>query len=339
MSRDRDHSHPTDAFGLPEGLLAAIVCAVLLVGLFAFVSAAAPMPPAEYTAALTTFALLTVGVALPGCAAVYDTLGRTVRTNRGAALTLVAVIPTLFIAYAFAVRELTWQGAVGATLFVAVPFLAFSLAGTGRAPTLLDAVALVYLLVSLAFGLVPALTLPQQSGLVAFFQYALIPLLLLLFAMRGWPGLGYTWHVTLAELRDAAVAGVVALACFVLVGLGSGQLAAPQFVAPTASELVLGVFGAYFFMALPVELLLRGGVQNGLERALRGPMGATAAWVALVVSGILTGLIGLALNGGVIGVLTYILAGLAAAWTYKRTGKVAASALAHTIVPLWFVVV
>lgn len=330
MSRERDRSHPTDAFGLPEGLLAAIVCALLLIVVFAVVSAATPMPPAEYWAALTTFALLALGATLPGCAALYDALGRAVRRDWRALAALAALVPALYAAYALAVRELTPAGLGAAVAFAAVPALAFGAARGSRTPGVLDFVALGYLGVSLAFGLLPTLTLPQQGGLVPFFQLALIPLLLLLFAWRGWPGLGFTWHLGGHELRDALVAALPAILAVVAVGLLSGALG----LAPVGGgRLVTLAVSAYFFTALPAELLLRGGVQNGVERALRGPMGDTAPWVALAVAAALSALVAFA-RVGLPGLLIGAVTGLAAGWAYRRSGKVTASAVTHFLI-LW----
>jgi membrane protease YdiL (CAAX protease family) len=332
MSRERDRSHPTDAFGLPEGLLAALVCALLLVGVFAIASSATPMPPAERWAALTTFTLLALGATLPGCAALYDALGRAVRRDWRALVALAALVPALYLAYALAVRELSAAGLGAAVLFAAVPALAFAAARGSRTPTPLDAVALGYLLVSLALGLLPRLTLPQQGGQVSFFQLAAVPLLLLLYAWRGWPGLGFTWHLSWRELRDALLTALAALAPLLLIGLAMGFAEAPQSAAAPPNPLVAAV-GAYFFAALPAELLLRGGAQNGLERALRGPMGSTASWVALAVAAALSGLAGYAQAGGDLrGLVVGALLGLAAGWVYRRTGKVTASTVTHTLV-------
>jgi hypothetical protein len=332
MSRERDRSHPTDAFGLPEGLLAALVCALLLVGVFAIASAATPMPPAERWAALTTFTLLALGATLPGCAALYDALGRAVRRDWRALAALAALVPALYLAYALAVRELSVTGLGAAYLFAGGPALALGGGGARRAPRLLDAVAIGYLLVSLALGLLPGLSLPQQGGLVSFFQLAVVPLLLLLYAWRGWPGLGFTWHLSWRELRDAMLAALAALALLLLIGLAMGFAEAPQSAVAPPNPLVAAV-GAYFFTAIPAELLLRGGAQNGLERALRGPMGSTAAWVALAVAATLSGLVGYAQGGGDLrGLVVGALLGLAAGWTYRRTGKVTASAVTYTLV-------
>jgi membrane protease YdiL (CAAX protease family) len=331
MSRERDTSHPTDTFGLPEGLLAAIVGALLLIGVFAVASSATPMPPAERWAALTTFALLAVGATLPGCAALYDGLGRTVRRDWRALAALAALVPALYAAYAFAVRELTLPGLGAALFFAAVPALAFAAARGSRLPRLADAVAIGYLLISLALWLLPRLSLPQQGGLVPFFQLAVVPLLLLLFAWRGWPGLGFSWHLSGRELRDALLAAVpvvlvIVVASFLGHTIGAG--------AASVGNVITSAVSAYFFAALPAELLLRGGAQNGIDRALRGPMGETARWVALAASAALSALVSLAQGGGpyiqIIGALT----GLAAGWTYQRTGKVTASAVTHMLI-IW----
>jgi membrane protease YdiL (CAAX protease family) len=104
---------------------------------------------------------------------------------------------------------------------------------------------------------------------------------------------------------------------------------------------------AYFFTALPAELLLRGGAQNGLARALRDRLGAAAPWLALAVSAALSALAGA--NGWLFWrgswmaypwIITIYGAaiGLAAGWTYQRTGKVTASAVTHALI-IWFLLI
>lgn len=329
MTRERDQRYPTDAFGLPEGLLAALVGLALLVGAFALATSVTPMPPAERWAALTTLVVLGVGATLPGCAALYDALGRVVRADVRAGLSLLAVVPALYAAYAWAVRELTVPGLVAAVLFAAVPGAAAAMVGQRRAPALPDIVAFIYIAASLWLGLLPRLTLPQQGGLVGFFQLASAPLLLLLYALRGWPGVGFTWHLSWKELRVAflaAIPAVLVVGAFYLLVVGGNGLGFGA-----GWRLVSGIVTSYFFVALPAELLLRGGAQNGLERALRGPMGARGRQVALLASALLSALAG-GLAGGVTGALIGAVVGLAAGWVYERTGKVTASAVTHTLI-------
>ncbi|MBX0329352.1 CPBP family intramembrane metalloprotease, partial [Oscillochloris sp. ZM17-4] len=92
--------------------------------------------------------------------------------------------------------------------------------------------------------------------------------------------------------------------------------------------------GAYFFTALPAELLLRGGLQNGVAQALRGRMGAAAGWVALGAVAALTAPLGLARGGGTYRLVADLLISLAAGWVYLRTGKVTASAVTHMFIAL-----
>lgn len=329
MSSERDRSHPTDAFGLPEGLLAAIVAALLLVGTFAIASGATPMPPSEYWAALTTFSILAVGMTLPGCAALYDALGQTVRRDWRALAALASLLPALYLAYAFAVRELSGDDLNVAIAFTAIPALAFGGTQGSRQPHILDAVAIGYLLISLSFaGLLPPLTLPQQGGLVGFFQLAVVPLLLLLYAGRGWPGLGYTWHLSGRELLEALVAGIVGAGAIATLArlLGDGGLG-------PGTNLFVRVVSLYFFVALPAELLLRGGAQNGLARALRGRMGGRGGIVTAIAGATaLTALGCYVLGAGrPASALDGIVLGLVAGWTYLQTGKVTASAVTTTI--------
>ncbi len=332
MAGQSDRRYPTDAFGLPEGLLAALIGALLLVGAFALASSSIAMPPSERWAALTTVTLLALGVTLPGCAALYDALGRSVRRAPRAGYALLAIVPALYAAYALAVRELTVADLTSACLVAGVPALALWRAGQQRQPTIFDGLALAYLAVSFWLGLLPELGLPQQGGLVSFFQLASVPLLLLLFALRGWPGVGYSWHLSGQELRDALLAAALGLLIVGATLLLLGALR-PPLVIPTAGTVLLSAVGAYFYTALPSELLLRGGIQNGLSRALAPTMGATGAFVALGL--VVLGWLGLGmLRGGWPGALAGAVVGAAGGWTYLRSGKVTAAAVSHALI-IW----
>ncbi|HMQ34960.1 MAG TPA: CPBP family glutamic-type intramembrane protease, partial [Chloroflexaceae bacterium] len=262
----------------------------------------------------------------------YDALGRTVRRDWRAGAALLALVPALYAAYAFSVRELALADLAAASFFAAVPALALWRADRSRQPTIFDALALAYLAASLWLGLLPALTLPEQGGLVGFLQLASVPLLLLLFAIRGWPGVGFTWHLSGRDLRDALLAGLAALLVALAAALAGGQLG-PAARTPSAGDVLLAAVGAYFFTALPAELLLRGGIQNGLARALAPTMGATGAWVALAAAAVLWAALGM-LRGGWPGLAYGAAVGAAAGWTYLRTGKVTAAAVTHALVAL-----
>lgn len=329
MSRGRDRNYPTDAFGLPEGLLAAIIGAVLLVGAFALTSAATPMPPSERWAALTTMVLLAAALTLPGCAALYDGLGRTLRRDWRATVTLLALVPALYSAYAQAVREFVVADALAAIFFAGVPALAFWRAGRSRQPTIFDALALSYLTVSLWLGLLPGLTLPQQGGLVRFLTLASAPMLLVLFAWRGWTGVGYSWHLRGSDLRDATLAALAGMAILVPVALLSNSAGGMGLI--TAGQLLMDAILTYFLVAIPTELLLRGGVQNGLARALSPGMGASGAFFALGTTAIMWAGLGM-LSGGWLGLLNGAVVGLAGGWVYLRTGKTTAAAVTHALI-------
>lgn len=331
LPKKDDWRYPTDAFGLPEGLLAALVGAALLVGMFAVASYPIPMSAAARSGSLTTFTLLALAVTLPGCAALYDGLGRVVRHDLRAFAALLALLPVLYLAYAQTVRALDLGGVLAALAITVVPAATMVRVRAQRQPTPLDAIGLGYLAVALWLGLLPSLTLPEHMGLVGFFELASIPLLLLLFAVRGWPGVGYSWHLSRSELRTALLSGVVALLVVGGAGWASGALSLITPL-PTAGTLLLGAVAAYFFVALPAELLLRGGIQQGLARAMEGgSLDAASPWLALISAAMAWAALGM-LRGGWFGALVGAALGLAGGWTYMRTGKVTAAAVSHFVV-------
>jgi membrane protease YdiL (CAAX protease family) len=328
-------SREPDSIWRMSALAAALICAVLLISVFAFVSSATPMPPAERWAALTTFTLLTLAYTLQGSPGLYDALGQTVRRDWRAYAVLVALLPALYLAYSSAVGEFTVTGLGSAVLLALVPGVAFYAGRGQRRPVIFDWVATLYLWLSFALGLVPSLTLPQQGGLVGFFHFALVPLLLLALAARGWPGLGFTWFLRSRDLRDALLAGVVVAALAVFADSADVVL---QF---QALALLARVIELYFFVALPAELLYRGLIQNGISRSLAPLLPSArrdglAPAIGAVVAALAAASAQLIVGASPLDAAVVALAALGYGWVYTRSGKITASAVAHALV-LWII--
>ncbi len=338
---------PSDNFeperGPPPGLWAALVTALLLIAVFAFTTAQTTMPPGERWAALTMFGILALAYTLQGSIGIYDGLSRIVQADWRPFVVLLGLLPACYISYSLAVDEFAWRDLLVAVIFTALPAAAFWLGRGRRLPTLLDTVATFYLWMSVSLGLLPALSLPQQSGQVNFFAFASVPLLLLLLAARGWPGLGFSWHLSTRDLAQALLMALVVLLPTAVV-LATGPAAAPALFLPGALELFAGAIQSFFYVALPAEILFRGIVQNGLVRwfgamALRRGSAAqvlpAAQQAALAVAALLFALATLATMPGAWGrVALAALAGLGYGWVYQRTGKVTASAVTHALV-IW----
>lgn len=314
---------------LPEGLPAALVGAALLIASFVGFTLSAPLSSVERWAALTTFAVLALAVTLLGSAPLADVLGRTIRRDWRAYATLLAFIPVLYLACAGAVRLLTFGGLLRALVLTVLPALALWRAREARGLTLLDAVGLGYLWLVGAFNLWPDLALPVAGERVGFFTLAAMPLLIVLLAARGWPGLGYTWHLSGADLRSSLLGSLIGLALVAPARLAAG---AGAFGGTGVLPLIGAAIEAYFFVALPITLFDRGVVQQGVTRAL-------AAWprlapvVGIGVGAVLTGVRALSADPG-----AWALAAMAGAaavgygWVYWRTGKVTAAAVSQMLV-------
>lgn len=331
---------PAPRGNVPGSFWTALVCAALAIAAFAWATAGTVMPPAERWAALTVFSLLVLATTVQGSAEFFDALGQVVRRDLRALTTLLALLPVLYAAYSTLVREFRWEGLLVALAFAILPGLAFAHGHGQRTPTLLDAVAALYLLLSLEFGLVPALELPQQGGLVSFFRLSTVPLLLLLLAARGWPGLGFTWFMRGPDLR-AALLGASALLLPLGLALATGLVERGGAVPAPLDTLALAA-NTYFLTALPTELLLRGLVQNGLQKWLVGLLrrnagtlrvlwlaGPTAVGVAALIGGATTlQMPATALPGFWLAALAHLSFGL----VYQHTGKVTVSAVTHMLV-------
>lgn len=338
---------------LPKDWLTALLAALLLIAAFVLLTLPERMPAAERWAALTTFSVLALAYTLQGSPELYDGLGRTVRRSWGALGTLLLVMPVLYATYSLAVDRFLWQGLLAALAFVALPALLFAQSRQQRQPTLFDAAATLYILLVLLLDLVPTLTLPQQGGLIGFFDFATAPLLLLLLAARGWPGLGFTWFMSRNDLGYVlpwSLALVLVLAVIATVG-GISQFVPggfPPVLAPVVDELSLAVW-LYFAIALPQELLFRGLIQNGVERLAegwlwRGPgsfeqpglVGQfTPQRIGLTMSTLLFTLAALVSPlAEPSHWLLVLVAGLVYGRVYQQTGKVTVAAIPHALV-LW----
>lgn len=336
-----------------SGIITALVCAALMIGAFVLATAATSMPPAERWAALTTFSLLALAYALQGSPELYDRLGRTVQRNPRALVPLLLLLPALYISYSSAVGLFGWAGLLAALAFVLFPALLFWQSHRQRVPTLPDLAAALYLLLAIKLNLLPELQLPQQGGQVGFFAFGAVPLLLLLLAARGWPGLGFTWFMNWPDLGKALAGALALLAVLVPVALLAGFAELSTSVPAVLDILVLAV-GSYFLVALPQEVLFRGLLQNGIERFAeaklwRGPgslpqEGLAALLhprtISLVCASLIAGstyLLSPAPPPG--NVLLATIASLWYGWVYQHTGKVTVSAVAHMLVIWCWVIV
>ncbi|NJM05354.1 DNA/RNA nuclease SfsA [Candidatus Gracilibacteria bacterium] len=232
------------------GLTAALICAGILFTIFAFVSSATPMPPAERWAALTTFALLTLAYTLQGSPGLYDALGQAVRRDWRAYAVLVALLPALYLAYSSAVGEFTLAGLGSAVLLAAVPGVAFYAGRGQRRPVILDWVGHPVPLAQPGARPDSRTHFAAAGWLVGFFPFALAPLVLLTLAARGWTGLGFTWFLRGRDLRDALVVGIPLALLGVLLSPNGGPS-----LQPAALTILAQAVQTYFFVALPAELL------------------------------------------------------------------------------------
>jgi hypothetical protein len=257
-----------------------------------------------------------------------------VRRDWRALVTLAALVPVLYLAYSIGVGQFQLFGLLSATLFAALPTAALLRSAGARTPTSIDAVGLGYLWLSLQLGLLPMIGLPEQGALIGFFQMIAPPLLLLLMAARGWPGLGFTWFLSASDLRAALLASGALVAIIGALAWALGLIGAPASI-PGGGALLGAALAAYFFTALPAELLLRGVAQNGVARALaargwpRADQIGLAAGTALAIIGAL-----ISPGGGLRPALIAAVSSLGYGWVYLRSGKVTASAVPHMFVAL-----
>jgi membrane protease YdiL (CAAX protease family) len=256
------------------------------------------------------------------------------------------LIPALYISYSLAVDEFSWAGLLIALAFVTLPALVFLQSRARRLPTMFDLIATLYLLLSLELHLLPTLQLPQQGGQVHFFFLSLAPLLLLLLAARGWPGLGFTWFMNWRDLRTALLTAGGVLLLLSPLALAFNLVQPASSIPPTIAILT-GAVQTYFLIALPQEILFRGLIQNGIERFTDAKLwrGAGSASEQHSASLYNPRVISLGFAAVIAGstsltnpiappehVLLAVLAHLGYGWVYQHTGKVTVSAVTHMLV-------
>ena len=302
-----------------------LLCAGVGFGL-ALIAFLLVVPGAVYPPALLMFALLAAGY-----------FGVSIRAARKAAaaalpggLAGAALGPLLLVAaacaYAAAAGLPVLTRAIAYTGYLLVPTLLLVLGTRTRWLPELGLLAAVTLGATIKFHLLQALPLPPPRGLDGIRLVALVAAFWLFLVRPGLDGIGYTFALRRRDLLTALRAyGVYALAALPL-GLALGFLRwHPR---PGALQLLLAPVTIYVETAIPEEFLFRGLIQNLLVRRI----GERAGWVVASL------VFGLAHLPDPRYAFLAFLAGLAYGWTYRRTGRITASALTHAAVDWTWVV-
>ena len=152
---------------------------------------------------------------------------------------------------------------------------------------------------------------------------------LYLFAvLRNLPDIGYNFRWRPADLAEAGIALFILALLLIPIGTHSGFIKFSNFDSSPAQVLET-IFGVYFLVALPEELLFRGIIQNLLAKIFSGFRRST--WIALAVASSIFGLSHYNNFNPPDWRYVYLaaLAGLLYGWTYIRTGRTTVSALVH----------
>jgi membrane protease YdiL (CAAX protease family) len=202
-----------------------------------------------------------------------------------------------------------------------------------RALDLYDLVAVFSLWVPVELDWLPEDTIPTLLGFdlpVALLTAICLGLLLFL-VIRPLEGIGYTYRLSLKNLGAAGLAVGVFAIIGIPLGLGLGFIKIKT-AAFSVTDWVLRFLVIYFLNALPEELLFRGVVQNLVERRFgRG-------WQTLLVSAIFFGFTHINNTTAFHSPPNYAyvvmasIAGVAYGWVWRRSGKITASAITHTLV-------
>jgi uncharacterized protein len=219
-------------------------------------------------------------------------------------------------------------------LFLAVPTLATVLR-PAKAKSLhwLDLVVILAIWFPIEFGWLPDVDAVLADGVsIPIPMLMAIDMVLVLFlVIRPLSHIGY--HFRLNRTDGSAIGR--GLTAYTLIGIPIGLLTGflvLGFTPFSVSDWVLAWPLGYLFTALPEELLFRGIIQNQIHARVENE------WVALTAASLIFGLAHL--NNRTLGfdtpnwmyVLMATLAGLAYGWTWRKTGKVTASAVVHATV-------
>lgn len=197
----------------------------------------------------------------------------------------------------------------------------------------LDLLAIAALWFPVEFGWLPHVDARLAPGvaLPVPLLTAIVLGLLCFLVLRPLPDVGYTFALRRADWGAIGRALLAYLLVALPLGLATRFLVVN--VAPfDAGQWLLAWPLGYLFTALPEELLFRGAIQNQLHGRIRRD------WLALGAAALIFGLAHL--NNATPGypepnwmyALMATLAGLAYGWTWRRTGKITASAVVHATV-------
>lgn len=223
-----------------------------------------------------------------------------------------------------AIAPWRWGVLVG---MVAGAVLLFALGRDNERPLVTDAAAVLLIWLPIEFKLIPNLQVPPTGRGLNLVHILLVPFLVwLVLVVRRWRWLGYDLRL---KPRDAGLA-IAAFAVFAAIGLPLAlgiQFIHPSRSLPSVFEMIGRAVVTWAFVALPEELLFRGMVQGGLEKAIG------SAIPALVITSVIFGAAHLNNPPNVWRyAMLATLAGLAYGWTYLKTRNVVASSIVHLLV-------
>lgn len=259
----------------------------------------------------------------------------TVNRLRGGLLAAALLIPYLLVALPQAQDNAGefLGGLARMAAYLAVPTIAMLFRRAERKPfDLFDITAILALWFPIEFDWLPDAPLRLAGISLPLAKLLAVDLAFLLFlVIRPLEGLGYSFRLRGADFTTVSLA----LTAYSVIGLPLGLLA--RFLifglAPFRPlEWLLGLVFGYLLVALPEELLFRGIIQNMLQQR----WGKT--WATLLAAAVIFGLAHL--NNATTNypepnwmyAVMATLAGLAYGWTWRRTGKITASAATHALV-------
>jgi len=199
---------------------------------------------------------------------------------------------------------------------------------SGPPPLVKDALAVLAIWLPLELGWLRDVW-PWPAGAGAFSMTAILGVdvaVILFVSIRRLEGVGYSFAIRRADLREAFWNLLMFLAIGIPIGLSTGFIAVTH-GAKSLLEFVVQFVGIFLVIAVPEELLFRGLIQNLLERLL-------PPTYALLLAALIFGLSHV--NNGPTPDWRYVLlatiAGIFYGRAYHRSGGLMAGCLVHAAV-------
>lgn len=234
----------------------------------------------------------------------------------------------IYTIFSILYTKFQWQIFIRLSLWLLIPSFLLCLNQTKNLPFYLsEFIAVLMLWLPLEFGQVGFDIYFKEGIQIPAMAFVAPCLGLYLFAiLKNLSGIGYNFRWQWQDLTTALIALIILAALVIPLGTSMGFIRY-SILKVSLSETFKLVFGIYFLVALPEELLFRGIIQNLISKILS----KTHRFIPLLIASVIFGLSHW--NNFSPADWRYVflatVAGIFYGFTYMKTGKTTVSALVH----------